>query len=113
MSNCPPNGLPHTDLMRILDLQHIGQELAIRWETGEESFVTLEKLRRGCPCAGCHGEKDVLGNVHKNPTRVLPPTAFELKAFTPVGGYAVQFFWADGHSSGIYAFDYLHRLVTS
>jgi DUF971 family protein len=99
--------------MRVLDLQQIGNELALRWENGEESFIPLEKLRRHCPCAGCHGEVDILGNVYKNPDQPLPPAAFELKRFVPVGGYAVQLFWADGHNSGLYAFDYLQRLAAT
>lgn len=97
--------------MQVLDIQQIGQELAIQWEGGEESFIALEKLRRACPCAGCSGEVDILGNVYKNPDKPLPPTAFELKRFVPVGGYAIQLFWADGHNSGLYAFDYLLRLA--
>ena len=99
---------PH---MRALDIQHIGGELAIRWADGGEDFFPLEKLRRACPCAGCSGEVDILGNVYKNPDKPLPPSAFELKRFVPVGGYAIQLFWADGHGSGIFAFDYLKRLA--
>jgi DUF971 family protein len=98
--------------MRVLDIQHIGTELALRWDDGQENFIPLEKLRRSCPCAGCSGEVDILGNVYKNPTKPLPPAAFELKRFVPVGGYAIQLFWADGHNSGIFAFDYLRRVAT-
>ena len=99
--------------MRAVDIQHIGSELAIRWEDGAEDFFALEKLRRACPCAGCHGEMDILGNVYKNPDKVLMATAFELRRFVPVGGYAIQLHWADGHNSGIFAFDYLKRLATT
>ena len=99
--------------MRVLDLQHIWSELAIRWEDGGESFISLEQLRRACPCAGCHGEMDILGNVYKNPDRKLTATAFQLQRFVPVGGYAIQLFWADGHNSGLYAFDYLRRLAAA
>ncbi len=97
--------------MRVLDMQHIGRELAIRWENGAESFIALEQLRRACPCAGCSGEVDVLGNVYKNPAKTLAPAAFELQRFVPVGGYAVQLFWADGHNSGIFSFDYLRQVA--
>ncbi|HTA95201.1 MAG TPA: gamma-butyrobetaine hydroxylase-like domain-containing protein, partial [Verrucomicrobiae bacterium] len=38
------------------DIQQIGNELAVRWGDGGESFILLEKLRRACPCAGCKGE---------------------------------------------------------
>jgi DUF971 family protein len=96
--------------MRPVDLQPIGQELAIKWDDGGESFIQLERLRRACPCAGCKGEVDVMGNLYKNPDRPYAPTAFQLVRIMPVGGYALQPMWADGHSSGIYSFEYLRRL---
>jgi DUF971 family protein len=97
--------------MRPLDIQPIGNELAIKWDDGSESFIPLETLRRGCPCANCQGEMDVLGNVYKNPGRPLTPSAFKLVRLVKVGGYAVQPVWADGHTTGIYSFDYLKRVA--
>lgn len=96
--------------MRLLDLQHIGCELALKWEDGREDFISLEALRRACPCAGCKGEMDILGNVYKNPEKPYAVNAFDLVRIKSVGGYAVAFVWADGHDSGIYSFDYLRRL---
>ena len=93
--------------MKPTDIQQIGQELAVRWEDGSESFVPLEKLRRRCPCAGCKGEVDIMGNLYKNPERPLSPQAFQLRAITRVGTYGIQPAWADGHASGIFSFDYL------
>jgi DUF971 family protein len=97
--------------MRPLDLQPIGQELAIKWDDGAESYIPLANLRRSCPCAGCKGEVDILGNVYKNPDRPLAPNAFVLVRIAPVGGYAVQPVWADGHDTGIFSFDYLRRVA--
>ena len=97
--------------MRPLDIQAIGSELAVKWEDGAESFISLEKLRRCCPCAGCKGETDILGNVYKNPEAKLTPAAFQLKQIVSVGGYAIQPVWADGHATGIYSFDYLKRIA--
>ena len=91
-------------------MQVIGEELAIRWDDGTESFIQLEELRKACPCAGCQGERDVMGNLHKGPDQELSSASFQLTRITAVGGYALQPFWADGHSTGIYAFDYLKRL---
>ena len=96
-----------------MDIQIIGRELAIRWDDGQESFVALEKLRRACPCAGCHGEVDILGNLYKSPDKPLPPTAFEMVNFAPVGGYAIQPAWRDGHNSGLFSFEYLRRLAST
>jgi DUF971 family protein len=98
-------------LMRPLDIQPIGQDLAIRWQDGTESFIPLEKLRRFCPCADCKGEVDVMGNLYKSPDKPLSTNAFQLKRLESVGGYAVQPVWADGHATGIYPFDYLKRLA--
>jgi DUF971 family protein len=97
--------------MRPQDIQQIGSELAIKWNDGSESFIPLEKLRCHCPCAGCKGETDILGNLYKNPDQKLSPTAFQLKRIVSVGGYAIQPIWVDGHATGIYSFDYLKRVA--
>ena len=97
--------------MRPVDAQHVGNELALRWEDGSESFIPLERLRRSCPCAGCKGEVDIMGNLHIGPEAALPPPAFELVRFTTVGTYAIQPVWADGHASGLFSFDYLRRVA--
>jgi DUF971 family protein len=98
-------------LMRPVDIQQIGGELAIRWDDGTESFVRLETLRRRCPCAGCKGEVDIMGHVHKNPDAPLAPEAKQLVRILNVGGYAIQPVWADGHATGLYSFDYLRRIA--
>jgi DUF971 family protein len=98
-------------VMRPLDIQPIGQELAIKWDDGGESFIALEKLRRSCPCAGCKGERDIMGNLYKNPDKPLPADAFRLLRLDRVGGYAVQPVWADGHQTGLFSFDYLKHVA--
>ncbi len=97
--------------MRPVDVQTIGEELAIKWDDGSESFIPLEKLRRHCPCAACKGEVDVMGNVYKGPDTPLTPRAFQLLRIATVGGYALQPAWADGHATGLYTYDYLRRVA--
>jgi len=94
------------------NLQVIGDELAIAWNDGQESYVKLELLRRHCPCAGCGGEPDVLGNVAK-PEVTHTESSFRLRSHQLVGGYAWQPAWEDGHGSGIFSFDYLRRLAAA
>jgi len=100
-------------MMRPLDLQHIGNELAVKWNDGTEQFIPLEQLRRACPCAGCKGEMDILGNLYKNPEKPFAPNAFELVKIGSVGGYAIQPTWADGHNTGLYPFEYLRRVTAA
>ena len=97
--------------MQPTNIQQIGDELALKWEDGTESFISLEQLRRHCLCAGCKGEVDIMGNLYKGPDRPLTPEAFRLVRLARVGGYALQPVWADGHSTGIYSFEYLRKLA--
>jgi DUF971 family protein len=97
--------------MRPLDIQLIGQELAVKWDDGSESFLALEKLRRACPCAGCQGERDVMGHLHRAPPQPLTPASFQIVRVVSVGGYAVQPVWADGHNTGLYTFAYLRHVA--
>jgi DUF971 family protein len=88
--------------------------LSVRWSDGHVSNFPYRYLRDRCPCATC-SEKPLADQV------ALPLAApsvfpmFGVKALKPsraelVGRYAVQIFWNDGHSSGIYAFDHLREL---
>lgn len=92
------------------NIQQIGNELAIQWNDGSESFLDLQFLRRACPCAACGGEPDVLGNIIR-PNVSFSDDSFDLAGFQIVGGYAIQPRWADGHTTGIYSFQYLRRLA--
>jgi len=92
------------------NVQRIGNELAIRWNDGAESYLDLQLLRRACPCAACGGEPDVLGHVLR-PDVSYSENSFDFVGFDIVGGYAIQPRWADGHNTGIYSFQYLRRLA--
>lgn len=91
-------------------IQPIGDELAIAWSDGTESFVKFEALRRACPCAACGGEPDILGNIER-PDVNYTPASFELTGVAQVGGYALQPSWADGHATGLYSFPYLKKIA--
>jgi DUF971 family protein len=88
----------------------IGDELAIGWNDGTEHYLSLRALREACPCALCAGEADVMGQKPMIEKK-LTPESFVLKKYEFIGGYALQFFWGDGHSSGIYSFEYLKTLT--
>ena len=97
-------------MSRLQNVLVIGNELALAFDDGEEVYLPLDLLRRACPCAACQGEPDALGRVLR-PVQQIGPRGFELLKSEVVGGYAIQLFWADGHSTGLYTFDYLRRLA--
>ena len=98
--------------LELKNVQLIGDELALQWSDGEESYFPLERLRRACPCASCGGEPDVLGNISR-PDVSYTGKSFELTGWQLIGGYALLPRWADGHSTGLYSFQYLRRLASS
>lgn len=97
-------------ILKLLNATLIGDELALAFEDGCEAYIPLPMLRRACPCAVCQGEPDALGRVIR-PAVQHGPRAFDLAKFDLVGGYALQLFWGDGHSSGIYSYAYLRNLA--
>lgn len=96
--------------MVLKNIQQIQDEIGIVWEDGIESYIPLERLRRQCPCASCAGEHDVMGKKYKAPPTPYKPESFQLISFHPVGGYAINFTWRDGHNTGIYPYPYLKKL---
>ena len=98
--------------LELANAQLIGNELALSWSDGVESYLPLERLRRACPCASCGGEPDVLGNISR-PSVSYRGQSFELSRWDIVGGYAIQPTWGDGHCTGIYSFQYLRRLAAA
>ncbi len=95
--------------LELANAQVIGEEFALRWSDGVESYLPLEFLRRACPCASCGGEPDVLGNVSR-PNVSYGSESFAMRGWELVGGYAILPTWADGHRTGIYSYQYLRRL---
>jgi DUF971 family protein len=87
----------------------INRHLALQFSNSVEVFLAFDYLRRACPCAACQGEPDALGRVYR-PKLTYHDKAFDLQKIELIGGYALQLFWADGHSTGIYSFQYLINL---
>ncbi len=92
--------------LAIENIATMNREVAIAWLDGEESYIGFEDLRKACPCATCQGEPDAMGRVVKPPVDYTA-RSFDLLRMEVVGGYAVSFSWADGHSTGIYSYQYL------
>ncbi|MEJ2540320.1 MAG: DUF971 domain-containing protein [Gemmatimonadota bacterium] len=83
-----------------------GMRLAIRWKDGRQDEFVPRRLRLLCPCAGC--VEEMTGQRILVPEMVpedVHPTAIHY-----VGRYALQFIWSDGHSTGIYPYEYLRRI---
>ena len=87
--------------------------MTIRWKDGHESEYPYPLLRYACPCVECQGGHDQM-------SRTPDPAVFEkslqdneqthIEAVEAVGSYALTIVWEDGHSAGIYDWNYMRLL---
>jgi prepilin-type processing-associated H-X9-DG protein len=82
--------------------------LSISWADGHVSRYSFDGLRAVCPCVECKGGHANMG-APPDPSAVrdAEPTDLNLERVEAVGSYALQFFWSDGHWTGIYTWDLL------
>lgn len=92
------------------NVQLIGNEIAILWSDGAETYVTAERLRAASPSAENQGERDIFGHQYGGDgPKAFPGVA--VLGWERVGNYALRFDFSDGHRTGLYSFDYLRRLM--
>lgn len=85
--------------------------LTIQWSDGHASAYPYRLLREQCPCATCT-ELERPRAAAPNPLILLGAKPIKPLRAELVGRYALQIFWNDGHSTGIYSFEFLRRLCS-
>ncbi|WP_426210074.1 DUF971 domain-containing protein [Massilia sp. TWP1-3-3] len=69
--------------------------LEVLWEDGERQQATHRQLRAACKCSHCQSAR-LRGEL------AAPAANMRLDAIRPIGHYAVQLVFSDGHDRGIY-----------
>ena len=77
--------------------------LALRWEDGSEARFTHARLRAACPCAECRAQRRAGVDVRED-------AGVRVAAIEPVGAYALNLAFSDGHRRGIYPYAMLAAL---
>jgi len=90
-------------------IEIVGNTLALQWLDGDETYLEASKLRANSPSAENKGEVDIFGNVSGGE---VPREHLDIKVlkFVQIGNYAIRIHFSDGHSTGIYSWDYLKSL---
>ena len=78
----------------------------VTWNDGHFSSFPSWYLREKCPCASC--VEELTGVRRIEPGSIA--SSLERVSVSAVGNYALRFDWSDGHSTGIYTFDYLREI---
>jgi len=85
--------------------------LSIRWGDGRESVYPISLLRRLSPSADM---RELRKQMLKDPLTILPSSggSGEITALDAelIGNYAIKISFSDGHSSGLYSWDYLREI---
>lgn len=99
-------------------IERVGESgLRIAWTDGVVSDLTAAKLRKACPCATCKEKRSADEAKASAPKPLTLPvlSAAELAplrvvSMAPVGNYAYNIEFSDGHGSGLFGFDLLRSL---
>ncbi|MBD5780738.1 DUF971 domain-containing protein [Pelagicoccus sp. NFK12] len=91
------------------NIQLIGNELALLWQDGSESYIKAPVLRAASPSAETAGERDILGVLHGG-ERGKDYSQVTIDSWQFVGNYAIRFKFSDGHATGLYSYELLKSL---
>ncbi|MDD9370377.1 MAG: DUF971 domain-containing protein [Acidimicrobiales bacterium] len=80
--------------------------VTITYHDGHVVHFDLERLRKGCPCAGCRGLRDRGEAAWPRPGS---PTPLRIEDAHRHGAWGIVFVWNDRHDTGIFPFDSLRR----
>ncbi len=98
--------------------------IKITWSDGESTQWTAQQLRNACPCATCREKR---GKLHadeegsESPVQIKPKSLalpvlsaaearpMRIEGMQPVGTYAYNIAFSDGHHSGLFTFTRLRR----
>lgn len=78
----------------------------ISWDDSHESMYPSRYLRGMCGCAVCVSE----WTGERQVTEEMVPADLVAVSVQPVGNYAIQIAWTDGHTTGIYPFERLRQI---
>ena len=87
--------------------------LTIRWKDEHLSAYPFSLLRHACPCVECRGGHDQMSDKPDPEVFFMPieeSKRTRIEDVVAVGSYAISIHWGDGHSGGIYNWDFLRVL---
>jgi len=89
------------------------RSLRVQWSDGMTFEYPYGKLREACPCATCREKRKAEENRPRGSLQVLKleeAAPLDILQMMPVGNYAYNIAFSDGHSSGLFTMELLREL---
>ncbi len=103
------SSMPYPESITKLD----GHAIRIAWSDGMIRRYTAAALRKACPCATCREKRMAEADRPKPPLAILSEreaVVLDVMQMKPVGNYAYNLVFSDGHSSGLFTMEYLRQI---
>jgi len=87
------------------------QRLLIDWSDGQRRRYRVRALRDACPCATCREKRSQPTDPMQLPTLTMAEAQpVRIVGMKPLGNYAYNVAFSDGHDTGIFTFELLREL---
>ena len=97
-------------------LERTDNGIRVVWSDGLEQELPARFLRDVCPCATCREKRTAAATEDASLLPVISASELAEEAIAsmkPVGNYAYQITFADGHDTGIFTFEFLRSFLSS
>lgn len=85
--------------------------LVIEWDDGSQDRLVAALLRERCPSARAKRDRlDASPDITPDIAPSIAPS-LTIETIDPIGQYAVNIAFSDGHGRGIFPFSFLHALA--
>ena len=90
-------------------------QLVVDWSDGQRTEFTVRQLRDACPCATCREKRRA--PPQPSTDSLLPVLSaselqpLRIQGMKPIGNYAYNIDFSDGHNTGIYTFQRLLEIA--
>ena len=88
----------------------IGNSFVLKWADESEDFWEASFLRKHSPSAEQAGEMDIFGRIRGGAPEDENFKNVVVENFYPIGNYALRLVFSDGHSTGIFSWEYFKTL---
>lgn len=87
-----------------VNISEDGKSLIVEWQSGNQDIIDARRLWCDCPSAHAHRRRMEHPDIE-------PDANLRIASVAPIGLYAINIRFSDGHDRGIYPWSFLRKLA--